>query len=347
MAFEPHDERRVIATAEVEQILRTRTGERVDRLAGVTDNAEFAAVAEPQVQQMLLHRPDILILINHKITVHFTNLNGDGWLGLDHPRCGKQHILKVNHPPLIFERFVGGCEGHVLIDREPTRSAPRLQASGVVCFVGQGHFPPLDFGRDIPEHGLVNTDATPFSGLREEPTLALKNVWRRATNQLWPKMVELCESRSVKSAGCHGSSTERPKTITQLSGCPGGEGKRHDPTRIKGSGGDTVGDAVGDRPGFAGASARKDTDRAVQRLRDSALFVVKHGEKRIDRVSHVGGAGVRGGGAEWRWDGGGGRGGGKKGGGGGGWGGGGGGGGGSKWRGDGVRRHWGGGVGMS
>ena len=47
-----------------EQPLRARTGEAVDRLVVVADDAEVVAIAEPEVEQRLLEQVDVLVLVD-------------------------------------------------------------------------------------------------------------------------------------------------------------------------------------------------------------------------------------------------------------------------------------------
>ena len=52
-------------------------GEGVDRLVGVADHAQVVAVAEPGVEQALLQRRDVLVLVDDEVPVAAADLLGD------------------------------------------------------------------------------------------------------------------------------------------------------------------------------------------------------------------------------------------------------------------------------
>jgi hypothetical protein len=64
VAHEPHLLRAGEAAAELEQVGRRGAGEAVDRLVGVADDAQVVATAEPGVEQPLLQRRDVLVLVD-------------------------------------------------------------------------------------------------------------------------------------------------------------------------------------------------------------------------------------------------------------------------------------------
>jgi fructose-specific component phosphotransferase system IIB-like protein len=57
------------ALAEAEQVVRRAPGEAVDRLLRVADDAQVVAAAEPGVEQPLLQRGDVLVLVDDERAV--------------------------------------------------------------------------------------------------------------------------------------------------------------------------------------------------------------------------------------------------------------------------------------
>ena len=53
-----------MALGERRQVVRRRAGERVDRLVDVADDAQVRPVAQPQLEQPLLERARVLVLVD-------------------------------------------------------------------------------------------------------------------------------------------------------------------------------------------------------------------------------------------------------------------------------------------
>ena len=85
-----------VAGAEVQQMVGGGAGEGVDRLAGVADHAQAVPVAEPQLQQPLLQRADVLVLVDHEVLVLAAHLVGDVVPVLEHADGEQQHVLEVD-----------------------------------------------------------------------------------------------------------------------------------------------------------------------------------------------------------------------------------------------------------
>ena len=95
------DQRAALAAAaapgEVDQVGRGGAGERVDRLARVADHGQVVAAAEPRLQQPLLDRVDVLVLVDDEVPVLRADLLGDVGVLLDRPHRGAQQVLEVDH----------------------------------------------------------------------------------------------------------------------------------------------------------------------------------------------------------------------------------------------------------
>lgn len=99
-----------MAGAEVEQVVGSCTGERIDRLAGVADDAEAVALAEPQFQEALLEGADVLVLVDHEVLVLGADLLGDVVTVLEDRDGQQQDVLEVDDGAVALEVLVRGVE---------------------------------------------------------------------------------------------------------------------------------------------------------------------------------------------------------------------------------------------
>lgn len=85
-------------------------GEGVDGLAGVADHAQAVPVAQPQLQQPLLQRADVLVLVDHEVLVLTAHLIGDVVPLLEHTDREEQHILEVDDAAVALQLLIGGVD---------------------------------------------------------------------------------------------------------------------------------------------------------------------------------------------------------------------------------------------
>lgn len=118
-----------MAGAEVEQVVGGCSGERVDRLAGVADDAQVVPLAEPQVQEALLEGADVLVLVNHEVLVLGADLLGDVVPVLEDGDSQQQDVFEVDDGAVPLEVLVDGVELGDLC-RVAGVSRPALAAAG-------------------------------------------------------------------------------------------------------------------------------------------------------------------------------------------------------------------------
>ena len=98
--MEPDDDGVREAPTKAEQVVGRGAGEGVDRLVGVADHAQVVAAAQPGVEQALLQRRDVLVLVDDEVPVPAPDLLGD--VG-GTPRCAPAMIssrsAKSTAPP--------------------------------------------------------------------------------------------------------------------------------------------------------------------------------------------------------------------------------------------------------
>lgn len=140
-----------VADAEVEKVVGSCTGERIDRLAGVTDDAEAVALAEPQFQESLLERADVLVLVDHEVLVLGADLLRDVVTVLEDRDRQQQDVLEVDDRSVALEVLVRPVQLGDL-GRGAGDFAAGLGGGGrVVGGDGLGDLGPLDLRRDVPQ----------------------------------------------------------------------------------------------------------------------------------------------------------------------------------------------------
>ena len=98
IALQPHDPGLRVAGGEARQVVARGPGERVDRLVLVADDREVVAAAEPGVEQRLLERVRVLVLVDREPSIARPDLGGDSLVALDQLHGHRQHVLEVDEP---------------------------------------------------------------------------------------------------------------------------------------------------------------------------------------------------------------------------------------------------------
>ena len=108
VAVQGHLAGRREAGREARQERRRRAGERVDRLVLVADDAEVVAVAEPELQQALLERVRVLVLVDAEPAVARPDRLGRRGVGLEEVDRPGEHVVEVEPAgPILLALVVG------------------------------------------------------------------------------------------------------------------------------------------------------------------------------------------------------------------------------------------------
>jgi glutaredoxin-like protein len=273
------------AAPEPEQVLGRRAGEGVDRLIGVTHHAQVAAVAEPRVEDALLQRRDVLVLVDDEVPVAALDLLGDVGVLLDGPGHDEQQIGEVELAGAALDLLVLGVDladglgGH---GRLPARLGG---ARGVVVGRDQHSLGPFDLRRQVAHVGAVGAQPQPGRGVADEPQRVGNDLGHRAAENAWGEVGELPQRGRVEGARLHPVGAEPAQPRAQLPGGAGGERDGHQLAGGHLSGPDGIGDAVRDRPGLARARTGQDADRPPHRQDSRGLLGVEPRQHRL-RVGH-------------------------------------------------------------
>lgn len=205
-----------VARAEVEQMVGGGSGEGVDRLAGVADDTEVVPVAEPEVEQPLLERADVLVLVDDEVLVLTAHVVGDVVAVLQDADGEEQHVLEVDHCAVALQLLVHrvdlGDLGGI------ARGVPLgLGDHGrIVGGHGLGDLGPFDLARDIAQFVAVEPDTAAGRRLGDQLDLALQEPWQIATDCFRPEVLELTQRRGVKGPRLHPSRAELAQAPAHL-----------------------------------------------------------------------------------------------------------------------------------
>jgi hypothetical protein len=265
-----------VLPGEVDQVGRGGPGERVDRLAGVTDHGEVVTPAQPRVEQPLLQRVDVLVFVDHEVAVLRTHLLGHVGVLLEPPDRGPQHVFEVDHAVGPLQRLVGG--EHLRHPRRLERRLPgRLRRRDrVFGRLDQRRLRPFDLAGEVARGRPIGADAGPRGGQRDQPRLALEQLRHLPPGeQPGREVAHLPQRRRVERARLHPADPERGQPGAHLRRRPGGERDRQHVLGRDRPAQRPVGDPVGDRPGLAGARTGEDADRAGGRGHGGALLRIE------------------------------------------------------------------------
>ena len=137
---------------EPDEVVTRSPGERVDRLVLVADDSEVVPPAEPSVEERLLERVRVLVLVDREPAVPVADLVGDARVGLDQPDRQLQHVLEVDPPGAPLGRLVAAVQtGHQV----GAVAARRDRSSTALASYARGADPPrlrpLDLSGEVPD----------------------------------------------------------------------------------------------------------------------------------------------------------------------------------------------------
>ena len=263
----------------ITQIVARRPSERINGLGGVPHNAHLVDVPQPQAQEAMLQRRDVLVLVDRDAidaAADAPRLPGESFDDVAHQQ---QDVIKV-HP--VGSRFLALIflsnfrEGIRL--QSCRRHAPRRLAHGRVILRGdEAHLCPVDLGfhvlhRPFVQVGPVRHDA---HGFRQRLRRALVNLGEGVGGHGIPHQVELTQRRRMEGACLHVPEAQAVQPRMHLLCRPFGECDGEHVGGIPHVQRTRIGDATGDRARFAGTSARDDAHGAARGHRRPSLGFVK------------------------------------------------------------------------
>ena len=278
IAGQLHRVRATVPARKIQQVTAGRAGKRVNRLGGVTHHANILAATQPHIQQTLLQRGHVLVLIHHKMAVLVADGRGELLILLQHGDGQQQYVLKIDEVTLILQ---------ILIRLENTLHILRGNRRGQLLLTQTLHdgvrgeqlnLRPLNQRRQITQQGTVRADAQTVRRLRNERCLILHDGRERTTHHLRPEIRQLTQRRRVEGTRLHTVRTQLMQAGTHLLRRTQGEGQGEHARALVATDRNTVGDAVRNRAGLTGTRTRQHAHGAVQLGGDRTLIRVKPGE---------------------------------------------------------------------
>ena len=261
-ADQAHDNGVGEAGREPEQEAVGRPGEAVDRLSGVTDDAQAFAATEPRVEKPLLERGDVLVFVHDEVAVTAPYLARDLRVLLQDSTGQQQDVLEVARPGRPFDGLVAGEQVGQHGWPPGGRAACRRGGRRVVPRAGERRLRPLDLTRDVTDFRRREWQPSPRGRPHEQRRLRLDHSRRLATDNLRPEVGELAERGGVKRPRLHVSCPEPTKPSAHLPGGPRREGHGQEGPGRRRPAPHLMGDARRDGAGLSGTGTGKHAHRA-------------------------------------------------------------------------------------
>ena len=271
--LQSHDERLREPRGNAEQVLRARTGERVDRLIVVADDAQVVPVAEPQIEQRLLQQVDVLVLVDGERAVLGAERLARLAVLLEQLHRQPEQILEVDQPLRRLPPLVLAEDAQHQVDRD-RRLAP-VRLDGVPLDGDAPVLRPLDLGREVTRRAKLERRGQRVRDLAQRERLRREDLADRARREV----AQLAERRGVEGGGAHGGRIERRKPLLQLTGGLVRERHRHDLRGRERTACDLLRDAARDRRRLARTGAREDAHGPTHGFRRTALLGVQAVER--------------------------------------------------------------------
>ena len=216
IALQPHDPGIRVSGGEARQVIARGPGERVDRLVLVADDREVIAAAEPGVEQRLLERVRVLVLVDREPSIARPDLGRDSLVALDQLHGHRQHVLEVDEPGPVAGGLVVPIEASHEVRRQRAVVPLRDDAIGVARGCDPACLRPLDLGREVPD-GQVSVPAGQRPRQRhEQRRLRREDPGQVAVVDAWPEMPELTQGRRMERERRDASPPSRRQAIAHL-----------------------------------------------------------------------------------------------------------------------------------
>jgi hypothetical protein len=245
---------------------------------GVADDAQVVAPAEPGVEQPLLQRRDVLVLVDDERAVARPELLRHPGVLLERPGGQQQQVVEVGGALRLLQVAVGAVDlgdDRGVVGPLPTGAG---RGRGVVLRPDERAGRPVELREQVADLGRAGAQPGPRGGVRDHAEGVLEQPRRGAPDDPRPEVVELLHRGGVEGAGLHAADAERAQPRAHLPRRTGGERDREQGGRGYGAGQDRVRRPVGDRARLPGAGPGEDDHRSPDRPRRCLLLGVEGGE---------------------------------------------------------------------
>ena len=247
-----HDARAGVSVREGRQVLAAGAGEAVDRLVGVADDAQVAAIAQPQAQQILLEPIRVLVLVDAEPAVAPMRQRQRVGIGLVQLDRQRQHVLEVDPVRALLGLLVSAPEGAEDVGRDGRLALRRVGVRAHAADLG-----PLDLiGQVLRRRELVAARQAARQR-SDDPQLRVEHLGQLGAVDDRPEVRELATRGGVEGRRLHLRQPERGEPMAHLGRGLLGEGHDQRLLRVDGLRGGRVRDAMADDPGLARCRRRR------------------------------------------------------------------------------------------
>ena len=267
---------------EVEDVADVGGAEAVDRLRFVTDDEEVPVLAGEQLQEPVLDAVGVLVLVDEDVAEVVGVALAEVGEELEQVDGADEQVVEVHR--------VGGV--HPLLVELVDVGDRRLEERALLLAQGLGVAEPVlsagDLALDRPRREALRVDVELVHAALDHPPRVGLVVDREAALVGEPVGVLAEDPRAGRVEGHHPhhprrGAGQRPDALLHLPRRLVREGDREDLARPRHSGGQQVGDPVGQHPRLARPRARQDQHRTLAVLDGLRLRRIQPREQALDR----------------------------------------------------------------
>ena len=252
-----------VAGGEAREERRRGAREGVDRLVLVSHDAHVVAIPEPELQEPLLERVRVLVLVDAEPRVARADRRGRDLVRLEEVHRPREHVVEVEPSGAILLALVRGPQAHEQLRRD--RWGPGAGPRPVRRREETPALRPLDLVREILRGREAVAAREPPRQAPDDRDLGVEHGGRGGpVVAVGPEVPKLGEGGRVERAGGDPGKAEGRQTLGHLAGGLVGERDHQDATRVDRAGRNGVGDAMGDDPRLPRSSPGVDDERSAR-----------------------------------------------------------------------------------
>ena len=243
-----------VAIREPAEVRRRGPRERVDRLVLVADDADVAALPEPELEEASLERGRVLVLVDGEPRVSLVDLLDRRLILLQDVDEVDQDVVEVDETPACLGPLVAAVDAHEQLDRHrrrPHHVGVRRDRGGVGVWREPPRLRPLDLVDEVLGRREAIAAGQVAGQRRDEPPLVRDDLRHRRLVLSRPEMPQLRERSRVERARGRSREAQGTDPLGHLGRGLLGERDEQHPSLVHRAGGRGVGGAMADDPRLA------------------------------------------------------------------------------------------------
>ena len=251
---------------EAGQVLGGGAGEGVDGLVLVADHGQVPPLPQPGLQQRLLQRVGVLVLVDREPAVLAAELLGHVLAGLEPLQHADQHVLEVDPPGPLLGPLVAPEHAREQVTGDRRGPAHGLDGRLVGGGVEAPRLGPFQLVGEVLDGGELVAPGEAALERRQHRGLGGQHLGQPAVGQPRPEVAELAEGGGMERLRLDPGEPEGGQPLAHLVGRLVGEGHHQHVPRVHGPGGDRVRHPPRDHPRLARPRPGQDAQRPHGRL---------------------------------------------------------------------------------